>query len=452
MKKLSIINLNMHLEKFSCFLITCFVLILISLFFVACNKEDDEIGLNIVGSNNFIIHRDTLYVTASTEYQDSIVSSGFGDTETNLIGCIFDPVLGKTSSSLAVNFGLSTTDPQFTSDDKVDSVVLSFAYSGGYYGDINCPQTFRVYELQEVLSGTYYSNHRCKHSSIEIGKKTFIPNFDSVTINGKTVAPSLQIRLNKSIGTRVLQGDSASLSSNENFANLLNGIYIAPDPVNTPGSGALLKFLLAEDQTYITIYYHNDTVYNLSYSLNVDKDDCARMLEYNHNNYNNAAQSVKAAIGNVQYGNDKLFLQSMAGLRVKVNIPKIDSIAALGTIAVSSAVLSFYVDSNESFFTAPSTFDLVMINEDGSTTSIADYSEGTSHYNGNYDTKTGKINLRIQRQMQKIFYGSVKNNGFYLVIRNSSYVPGRTVLYGANPSDISKRIMLDMTYSVVVTN
>ncbi len=417
--------------------------------FVACEPNENNIGHNIIASGSYITCRDTLFVTAATSIQDSIASSNITDKQTVPIGFIYDPVLGKTSSALATTFGLSTDNPEFDETVVVDSVVLSLSYAQSPYGDPNCFHTLRVYELREVLSGNYYSNHRCAYSPIELGSRTFMPTYDSVVVEGKLVMPSIQIPLDKSLGERVVNADSSYLASDTSFVNLLNGIYIVADPVNTPNSGSIMRFYLEEDMTYIKIYYHNSQKDSLSYKLNITSE-LKRYVEYDHFDYSDAAPELLNALDNPLAGEEKLYLQAMSGLRVKLDINGLDSIAQLGTIAVSNAVIKFHLDSDETFFTTPTKFDLVRINPDSTATIISDYSVSTSHYDGNLDTKTSVLSFRIASQLQQYFYGSAENYGLYLVLRNSSYEPARTVFYGSKPEDLSKRIMIDMTYSIVV--
>ena len=60
------------------------------------------------------------------------------------------------------------------------------------------------------------------------------------------------------------------------------------------------------------------------------------------------------------------------------------------------------------------------------------------------------VSFRVSSLMQEYFYGTIENYGLYLVVKYASYTPARVVLFGSNPSDSTKRIMLDMTYSVVL--
>lgn len=425
------------------------LVLLLPIISTSCEPDESDIGLDIVNEGSYSPKRDTLYVTATTMLQDSILTSNITDNQTIPIGCLYDPLFGKTVSSLAVSFGLSSENPQFDETTVVDSVVLSLAYAGSIFGDNNCEQTFRVYELNEVLSGDYYSNRRCSYKNIELGNKSFLPSLDSVVVDGNLVDASLQIRLDNSVGERVINADTSNLVDDESFIKIFNGLYITPDMVNTPNSGSISHFYLEDDLTYIKIYYHNAQNDSLSYKLNVS-EDLARYVEFDHNGYQDASPEVLSAIGDSLSGEEKLYLQSMSGVRVKLDIQGLDSIANQGVIAVSNAVITFHIDSDESFYTVPTNYDLVRINPDNTATIISDYSVGTSHYGGDVANEASTVSFRLTSQLQQFFYGTAENCGLYLVLGNSSYLPRRSVLYGANPSDSTKRIMIDLTYSVVV--
>lgn len=423
--------------------------LLLSFVTTGCKPDDNGIGIDIIDSDIFVPYRDTLYVTAVTAVQDSTSSSGFSDNETYPVGCMFDPMFGKTSSSLAVTFGLTSENPEFSKATGVDSVVLSMAYSGNIYGDKLCPQTFRVYELNEKLEGTYFSNYRCRHSAVELGSRTFMPSLDSVYVDGGLIAPVLRIKLDNSLGERIITADSSYLASDTAFIDLLNGIYITPDVVNTPGSGALVHFYLEDDLTFIKIYYHNDTTGGLSYRLNVT-EDLVRYLEYDHFDYQDASPEIRTAVNDTARGEEKLYVQSLSGLFANIFIEGIDSIAAKGTIAVSNAVLSFHVDPSSYYISMPTEYELVRIKSDGTTATVPDAYLNASYYGGTYNSETGIVSFRVSSLMQEYFYGTIENYGLYLVVKYASYTPARVALYGSNPSDPTKRIMLDMTYSVVL--
>lgn len=439
----------MWFKNFACFLKICMLVLLLPIISTSCEPEESEIGLDIVNKGSYLPKRDTLYVTATSMFQDSILTSNITDSQTIPIGCLYDPLFGKTSSSLAVAFGLSSENPQFDETTVVDSVVLSLAYAGSIFGDNNCNQTFRVFELGEVLSGDYYSNRRCVYKNVELGSKTFLPSLDSVIVDGNLVDASLQIKLDNSVGERLINADTANLVDDESFIEIFNGLYITPDVVNTPNSGSMSHFYLEDDLTYIKIYYHNSQNDSLSYKLNVS-EDLARYVEFNHNDYQDASPEVLDAIGDSLCGEEKLYLQSMSGMRVKLDIQGLDSIAKQGVIAVSNAVITFHIDGEENFYTVPTDYDLVRINPDNTATIISDYSVGSSHYGGDLVNETSSVSFRLTSQLQQFFYGTAENCGLYLVLSNSSYLPRRSVVYGSNPSDSSKRIMIDLTYSVVV--
>ncbi|MBP5782299.1 MAG: hypothetical protein J6W04_02040, partial [Bacteroidales bacterium] len=276
-----------------------------------------------------------------------------------------------------------------------------------------------------------------------------MPSLDSVYVDGGLIAPVLRIKLDNSLGERIITADSSYLASDTAFIDLLNGIYITPDVVNTPGSGALVHFYLEDDLTFIKIYYHNDTTGGLSYRLNVT-EDLVRYLEYDHFDYQDASPEIRTAVNDTARGEEKLYVQSLSGLFANIFIEGIDSIAAKGTIAVSNAVLSFHVDPSSYYISMPTEYELVRIKSDGTTATVPDAYLNASYYGGTYNSETGIVSFRVSSLMQEYFYGTIENYGLYLVVKYASYTPARVALYGSNPSDPTKRIMLDMTYSVVL--
>lgn len=426
--------------------------VFLALSIVSCGEDPNSIGLNILNKNTFgTDFTDTLSVYAHSVLHDSVLTSSITDANGIMLGSIYDATMGKTTSNIAMPFWLSSLSPEFGANPVVDSVVLSVAYTS-YFGNIDCYNTFRFYELEEVLykDSLHYSNYRAQHSNYEIASKTFMPNFDSTYVDGDYVSPSIKVRLDNYYGERLFNLSDTAMTSQTEFVKEYNGFYIAPDPINTPNTGFFLQLDLTNSQTYLAVYYHNDVADTLfTYKLSIDTDT-PRFVEYEHYGYEDASSEFKAQVleGDTTLGENKLYLQSMAGVMVKLEIPFIESFKQLGTVGISDAKIYFNADNNDAYFGIASDYELVREGDDGVLYTIADYAEGSSFYGGSA-SDNGTICFRITRHLQGVLGGSYDNPNLYLLVRNSSYLPCRSVIHGWNPVDMEKRVKIEMTYSTI---
>ncbi|HOP14932.1 MAG TPA: DUF4270 family protein, partial [Lentimicrobium sp.] len=85
-------------------------------------------------------------IRAYTYRDDSLRTD---ESSTSLLGVFHDPVFGKTTADLALQFRLNSF-PDFGSNPVADSVVFYFYYRM-IYGDTASVQKLEVYELEGAL-------------------------------------------------------------------------------------------------------------------------------------------------------------------------------------------------------------------------------------------------------------------------------------------------------------
>lgn len=102
-------------------------------------KNSDEIGLNLTppGERFQYVVDSTAVVTASTILQDSLTTE---KRATSLLGCMNDPIFGRSTASLMTQLRLSSNEVDFGVNPLIDSVVVLLKYKG--YTEI--PHSFRA--------------------------------------------------------------------------------------------------------------------------------------------------------------------------------------------------------------------------------------------------------------------------------------------------------------------
>ena len=111
------------------------ILIILSLFFTACEDDQNNVGLDIQppGDRLNVFTTDTFSVYAYSKPVDSVRTD---ETSVSLLGSIHDPIFGTTTASLYTQFRLSETAVSFGDNPVLDSLVMTLDYKS-LYGDTN---------------------------------------------------------------------------------------------------------------------------------------------------------------------------------------------------------------------------------------------------------------------------------------------------------------------------
>ncbi len=439
----------MNLRTSRCILSVCFLAAMLPLLF-SCEKDPDAVGLEVtpVQDQLYAESVDTFSIQAYTVAEDSLASSF---TSLNLCGSHFDPVFGRVTAGFAAQVRLSSVNPSFGDNPVPDSLVLVLAYNS-YYGDTGNMQMFKVFELDEILSTdtTYYSNHRVQHLQTDYAHYAFFPRpTDSVPFDTLKLAPQLRINLSKvspALAYKILYTPSDYLADNLKFVEYFKGLYVTAAPVSCGGS--ILYFNLLSSNTRLKLYYHNDEKDSLVYNL-VINEACQRFNHFNHYNYDYASQDFRRQVvyGDTSQGMHKLFLQGMAGTKVKLRIPGMKAWAAGRKIAINDARLIIPGNEADPLLTPVSKMLLVKINADGSMSNLPDYAVGDSYFGGGYNSASNDYIFRLTQHVQDMLKESHTDYGLYLMASGAVVRANRFVLNG--PGNPVKPLKLRVVYSLV---
>ncbi|HRH37439.1 MAG TPA: DUF4270 family protein, partial [Flavobacteriales bacterium] len=127
---------------------------LLALVVSGCRKPDPDIGQDLLPGDPLGTVVDTTALHAFTFADTSIRSNGLSR---QLLGSYLDPQFGTVNVGLVTQLRLSASNiGQAMSDTSglvADSMVLSLAFDGAFYGYGNLnEQVFEVHELSEALS------------------------------------------------------------------------------------------------------------------------------------------------------------------------------------------------------------------------------------------------------------------------------------------------------------
>lgn len=414
-------------------LILCITLILVSLIY-SC-REPDIIGLDVqpAGDKLNVVYDDTTSLYAHSVKEDSIRAD---ETSYNLLGYSDDPVFGKSTASFYAQLRLSYNNANFGDSAHCDSIVLSLSYKT-VYGDTNALQTVKVYRLAQniYLDSTYYTNREFLTTGNVLGSKTFVPKpKESIHLGTDTFKypPQLRIKLSDQIGTELIGfSGQTQLSDNANFTNYFKGIYVTA--ATASGEGSIMSFDLLNSQSKVTLYYHNNQDTAKYYF--VINENSARINHFNHSRYQYADPYLRSEVSNdTAKGDSILYIQSMAGLKVRITYPYIMDLVKSGKIAINNADLIVSIDEND--YTAdryaPPTQLMLLEEKDGKIRFLQDQFEGTTYFGGQYNSSKKQYSFNIARHLQQVVDGIKENLGLYLVVwtSNRPNTANRVILKG----------------------
>jgi hypothetical protein len=422
-------------------------------FFNAC-EEPSRVGLEIQppGDQLNVVFCDTISLVTYTVLEDSIRTD---ETSSNLLGYYYDPVFGKHTAGFYTQIRLSSNAPTFGSVPIVDSLILSLGYTS-YYGDTSSLQSVKVYEISDDIyrDSSYYSNSELNITGELLGSKTFYPRPTSkMYIDDDTLSAQLRIPLDTLLGKEFLELEGSSqLADNTGFLEYFKGLYVAAMP--NSGTGCIMSFDLLTSSSAVTLYYHNsgnDTTKKYVFAIN---EYSARINHFNHSNYIYADPYLRSEIfGDTTKGDSILYLQGMAGLKIRIQYPYIKDLVKNGKIAINKADLIVPVDNNDATlddFAPPE--KLVLIEEkEGNIRFLLDQYEGAAYYGGTYDATNKQYKFNIARHVQQVIdYDGItgkENLGLSLVVYTTDRPnkANRVVIKGSKRQ--SGRIRLQVTYT-----
>ncbi|MCX6231853.1 MAG: DUF4270 family protein [Bacteroidetes bacterium] len=476
--------------------ITLKTLALFSLFglilsFASCVKEPDLVGLSLQSPNEKIglEFSDTSTIIAYSVIDDSIRT----DYDINdilmariyilngkqvpaycvdkMLGTYNDPVFGTTSASIFTQYRLSTISPNFPiTQNHCDSIILYLPYSGIYKASDNTSKSYplqiKVFQLNQKMSldSSYYAERVLDYNSIAVANTTIMPNTtDSVTYDGVKYPPLLKIKLDNSFGDKFLQNPNFLLD-NDVFTSNFKGLYIQSLPLNTTqdNKGAMVYFNLISTQfANLSIYYKKNATDTFSTKYNfVINDQSPKYTHFDHYNYSGSNGTLSAEtdfkkqlglggfIKDTTLGTQKLYLQSMGGVKVNLKFPNLRSSFKDKKVVINEATLVLKnIDAN-TYNTAPPLIGLFKKLTGRSFDILPDHLEGFSFIDGSYNATTKEYRIRITRYVQYLLNYMDTDYGLDLVIDRKKSIANRFV-FGGTDKSLANRMKLELKYTVI---
>ncbi|MBP1673225.1 MAG: hypothetical protein H6Q25_1040 [Bacteroidetes bacterium] len=427
---------------------------LISLFFISCEDELTSLGLNLRDPNDLMgtSFMDSTTIVAQSLWVDSLNTKGLSS---NVLGYVNDPTFGSTKADFYAQYLLSAKSVDFGTAN-LDSVVLCIRI-GGFFGDTTTALPIRVYELDEKMNtdSVYTANSTLEYKNTNL---TYDPNFTlkpkpttRVTIDTNSYEAHIRIRLSDAIGQFFLDHES-DMQTDALFAALFKGLYVTVE--NPNGTGSLMYINLTSSLSKIAIYYKDNNV-RKEFTL-LTSSSAIRFNHYEHYYTKATPHFISEVMNGVPYGGNStlgeelLYLQPTGGVKTKIQFPTVKNAFKDKKIVINRAELVITnVSTDPTHFFNPALLTIQGVAKDGTICYLPDDSYFTSseYFGATYNTTTKEYRIRITDYIHDLILRDNFQDYFYLMVSGSGVRGNRLIFGGTNPSDISSRLRLEISYT-----
>ena len=423
------------------------ILMLICLFLFHSGCKQPDLGLEVQNPSDAVnlIRKNDFLVNTSIEREDSVKTD---ELSLNLLGAYNDPFLGSMRAGFYTQLRPTVSNIDFGDGFVVDSLVLVLPYRG-YYGDLtklSGLQKFSVFRVTEdlTLASNYYSNDTLSIEPTPIGETGFIIPLllDSSSVSGKKEAPQLRITLQNSLAQEI-RDNSTSLNDGDAFVQFFKGIYVTSQTRNSSqGEGAILDFSLTSGAR-IDLFYKNSSNDSLRVSFAVN-ENCARFTRFNHTYSNH----IETLISNPTLTGEETYVQTMAGLRTRIDLPDLKSWQAGRNILVNEARIFAPVNIEKTgIYTPNPLLNLITKGADGTLQTTPDLIIGDSWAGGYYDAVKNEYVFNVSRYIQGILNNLLEDRGLFIQSTGSGISSFRVPMNGG--ASANKPIRFELLYQVL---
>jgi hypothetical protein len=427
------------------------ILAAVFLFSIHACSEPDEIGLGLIDRRAGFNSSDTLTIKGGTGFNVPIPTN-FGNQD--MLGVMQDPLFGKVRASLFTQFRLTQNDFSLGDSPVLDSLTISFEYSGVYSGQVETFQTLRIYELSEQIPDvdTLYSNVVVAHYPDPVAEFLLRPApTDSVMVDTVMFAPHFSVRLSDELGQKIIDANGTPAFENvPNFLEYFKGLYVTVDE-EIDGTGSIFNINPFNFFTRLSLFYHEegDTNY-LRQDFPITQ--FAKRANYFENlSYDQAHPVLVEQIfgdDSEASGDSLLFVQSMGQLRANIRFPYLSELSMAANVTINQARLIVPLAdgfSDEMFPPAQELF-LLRYDENGEMVPLADMQFGAEYFGGTFNEGLKQYSFSITQHLQEVMDGKVDDHGLTLVIPQAAENARRVVLNG--PGVLNRPMRLEIIYTV----
>lgn len=424
----------------------------------ACNQFN-KTGLGVLPEDDIIDmeYTDTVTFEIETHRLDS-VQTDEGITNTHIFGSCIDPQMGKINTGIYTQFKYSGSELYFgtPNDVRLDSVELWLDLVG-YYGRAETPQKMRIFEITEDFDTSAYKSN----DTLRINRSKELSN--AKTLDFFSGYPDiLKVKLDNSLGEKILYGSQDSLKDNDVFVKYMKGLYITTQGVSftsrEPGAAFYVNLSSTSSQSKLRLYYSaKDTSGNFTLAKTQDFFVTSSTNQFHNikrSDFTNRLLGQNLSDQSHQYE----FVQSGALVE---NVIKFPFLQNLGQKVLNKAELLLKVDKTTLGASISSTYryspPVLELFQMDSTGTKADYSLALDR--PVYDATTGTYSVFLTNHFQRFLNGTIKYSSVVLrparngdEVNSASYIANslrRAIYGGKNCPNVALKPRLRIIYTTL---
>lgn len=410
-------------------------------------KDPDGSGKDILPPDDYIegVFIDTFNVVLRPIWLDSAYTQNRSQA---LLGQILDPEFGTITATSYSQWRMQGADLLFGSDPSklvLDSIVLSLDLNE-FYGRYDDPLNLEVYEITENLA---YRDSLWSNSHVSFDSTYNFAAGKQINFQGRSgFFDWIDIRLDDSLGRKLLYAPVDSLKTNASLMNYFSGLAVRATVDGFPSRepGGIFYMDLRSAKSGLMLYYHDSTAAK-QYEFIVS-DESQRFHSVRRSNFTDKLFWQNYIDSTNPYP-AYAFLQSAAMIKMKVDIPGLTN---LGPILVNRAELLLnedpqYRGSENRFIPVEQIFIFI-----ADSTGKKELDETTSITNSTYSNSLQRYTIPMTNTVMQVANGTIDNHGFIIVPNLNGITVNRSVVAGSGHPNPELRPKLKVIYTTLPGN
>jgi len=416
---------------------------------------------------------DTFVLNSRTVLHDSTrVFSPTSRPLRQLVGKMNDPIFGQSESVSHFQLGINPNNDAFERfpGATLDSITLNIAWDTTvFYGNYRDGMELEVRELMEPLDDDLMDHYADEMPMVfpdAIGSTgNFVPDgqeeyvyrrvfqaADSSVVTSDTLVGVRSIKLDDAFGQRILDADPSVFATRAAFRDALPGLRIEAVGASNGYVGYRLSALVE-----VNLYYqYTDTagvdrqgLYPIDLSETCNNGGVGEIFTcvlYSTYKHDYSGSEVESFLADVSLGDSLLFLQSMIGTNIELDLP---TQISDGQVLLNKAQLILELEEQSALeeITYPPVERVLAVYRNGENeTFVRDLLIASSQgFRGflEEDDDTGRryYELNITEHMQSVLQGELPER-LIIVPNQRSTIPTRTVVKGNKASSGAVRLVV----------
>ncbi|SNR53304.1 DUF4270 domain-containing protein [Lutibacter flavus] len=367
---------------------------------ISCEKEIENIGVNLVDNNNFDTNVLISEVISTNENIEKVPANILSQY---LLGVYSDDEFGELKASIVSQLGITTYGETYASgygeNTAIDSVIISIPYQStketetfsdgkpkfsidSVFGNSDVEFQLDIFELKTFLNSldpedpskdmVYYSDKEFQKGDTPFFSNSFKVNpndtvsyikrylndgitvYDVDTIKADNVSPSINIPLNEALIHQIFieNAGNSDFLNYDNFFHYFRGFYIEATKISTEQSHLVSLNMFGAK---MSIYYSMNEDEGSEEDLNENGTNGEQGVRTKHV-YSFPFGNIKSNVFKRDYSNshfsgeDRLYVQGAAGSLSVLELFSNEDISEIrnNNLLITDANLTFYVDQNAS--------------------------------------------------------------------------------------------------------